>query len=237
MKLKVVKPKPKCYRISYAMLRNPFIKYARTIQQHKSSVLSQSKPKDKYDALIMEMIRKNIIDESEVEIKRIELESMSESDFNDYVNEIKAENHVDITSEEQEEKKPMTKQEREDLEAEQALARVKNGGPIFGDFSNNTIDVMDDFDDSGPRSLSAIKDNQLYDIPDMEGMKINEQELMHNLVRIGSAKLHHERPGVNTMSNLHGLTQPIQQPSKPTFMNGGQTLSQTLESFWTRGGR
>lgn len=225
MVLKVVKPKPKRFKISYAMLSN-YVKQEepKTIktepkvqkQEQKSSFASE------YEKIVDEAIRKNLVDEDEREMKIIELESLSKDEFDKYVKSVKDEDFLDIQN------LANDNDDDENLtEAERALKMIRGGGGggLMADLStiNNSSDddIMDGFSastHSGSRSLSSIKHSE-FDVEDynafnedkfvvdlLSGMKktgaLNNQEVVVQ-------KPVEQKKELNSMSNLKGLTKPI----------------------------
>ena len=90
MKLKIVKPKPKFYRISYAMLKNVTQKKVQPAEVQKNNVTVKQTAKfaDKYDKIVDEAVRKHLIDESDRETKLLELKSLSDEEFKQYEHQV-----------------------------------------------------------------------------------------------------------------------------------------------------
>ena len=135
MKLKIVKPKPKFYRISYAMLKNVTQKKVQPAEVQKNNVTVKQTAKfaDKYDKIVDEAVRKHLIDESDRETKLLELKSLSDEEFKQYEQQVNQEENINVDNiaEKEQEQDNMT-------EAEKALARIRKSGPIIGDFSDES---------------------------------------------------------------------------------------------------
>ena len=236
MKLKVVKPKPKFYRISYAMLDN-LLKKEKPVEQKKKVEMKKatvSKFADKYDKIVDEAIQKHLIDESDRETKLLELKSLSDKEFDDYANEVHSEVSMEVTNIAKE-----NDSEDENLtEAEKALRKIKQSGPIIGDFSKEipTTTKTTSFGGGDSRSLSDIKANRNLDIS-----SYNEETFMDNAMMDLSNKLK-SRNNVKKeivadkkpMSNLKGLTKPIVHESTQ-FNKSLNDIFSNLD--WTMGGR
>lgn len=235
MKLKIVKPKPKFYRIKYAMLDNLFIKEEnKVISEEPKQTISKTQFADKYDKIVDEAIQKHLIDESDRETKLLELKSLSDKEFDDYANEVHSEVSMEVTNIAKE-----NDSEDENLtEAEKALRKIKQSGPIIGDFSKEipTTTKTTSFDGGDSRSLSDIKANRDLDIS-----SYNEEIFMDNAMMDLSNKLK-SRNNVKKeivadkkpMSNLKGLTKPIVHESTQ-FNKSLNDIFSNLD--WTMGGR
>lgn len=223
MVLKVVKPKPKRFKISYAMLSNyvkqeeqKVIKTEPKVQKQKSSFASE------YEKIVDEAIRKNLVDEDEREMKIIELESLSKEEFDKYVKSVKDEKFLDIQN------LANDNDEDENLtEAERALKMIRGGGGggLMADLStiNNSSDddIMDGFSastHSGSRSLSSIKHSE-FDVEDYNAFNEDKfvADLLSGMKKTGALnnqevvvqKPVEQKKELNSMSNLKGLTKPI----------------------------
>lgn len=236
MKLKVVKPKPKYYKISYAMLSNLIKEEEETTEKTpvEAPVVAEkpaeTKFANKYDKLVDEAIRKRLIDESDREMKLLELQTLSDEEFEAYANEVHEEEFMDISNVEE---KP--KQEVEMTEAEKALAKIKQTGAIIGDFSdlnNAKVDTSYSVGGSETRSLGDIK--QTLDMSTFCG----EDNLMDGAMDILASSLRQQQQKKvanvqSPMSNLKGLTKPIVH-EQSQFKSDGKSMVELFSSMnWT----
>ena len=236
MKLKIVKPKPKFYRISYAMLDNLLQKekpLKKETIEPKKTVLNKSVSKfaDKYDKIVDEAIQKHLIDESDREMKLLELKSLSDEEFDNYVNEVHNEESINVTNVAEDSKQ----EETEHLtEAELALKRIKQSGPIIGDFSQDTPTTMNagSIGGSNSRSLSDIQADRKLDMAGYSEEK-SMDDIMSNLSNSFNTKkktVANKKP----MSDFKGLTKPIVHESKQ-FTQSMSDIFSNLD--WTMGSR
>ena len=257
MVLKVVKPKPKYFKISYATLSHHVkTESPKVIQTSSPQSTTKTEKKttfaSKYEKIVDEAIRKNLVDEDEREMKIIELESLSDEEFNAYVQSVKEEEYLDIQNlaDDGEEDENLT-------EAERALAMLRRGGNldggIIGDFSSindsYSDDVMDGFSAStqgGSRSLASIKsENSEYNVEDYNAFNedVFVADLLKGMKKTGALNqqeevvVQQEEPKKsNAMSNLKGLTKPIVTEAKP--MMSSNSLQDALNSIdWSMGAR
>ena len=233
MKLKVVKPKPKFYRISYAMLDN-LLKKEKPVEQKKKVEMKKatvSKFADKYDKIVDEAIQKHLIDESDRDMKLLELKSLSDEEFDNYVNEVHNEENINVTNIAED-----SNQEKTEYltEAELALKRIKQSGPIIGDFGQDIPTTMNtgSIGDSSSRSLSDIQADRKLD---MTGY--SEEKSMDDIMSNLSNTLNTKKKSVakkKPMSDLKGLTKPIVHESKQ-FTQSMSDIFSNLD--WTMGSR
>ena len=233
MKLKVVKPKPKFYRISYAMLDN-LLKKEKPVEQKKKVEMKKatvSKFADKYDKIVDEAIQKHLIDESDRDMKLLELKSLSDEEFDNYVNEVHDEETINVTNIAEDSNQEKTEHL---TEAELALKRIKQSGPIIGDFGQDIPTTMNtgSIGDSSSRSLSDIQADRKLD---MTGY--SEEKSMDDIMSNLSNTLNTKKKSVakkKPMSDLKGLTKPIVHESKQ-FTQSMSDIFSNLD--WTMGSR
>lgn len=241
MKLKVVKPKPKYYKISYAMLSNLLkeetmeenLPVEETVAEPKAQVKKETKSKfaNKYDKLVDEAIRKRLIDESDREMKLLELQSLTDEEFDAYAEEVRAEQFLDISNEAE-----PPKQEENDIpktEAELALAKIKQSGPIIGDFSDmSNVKVDTSFSGGGneTRSLSDIKSKlDMSTFVGEDNLMDGAMEALANLMKPKTKVASKKTP----MSDLKGLTKPIVH-EQSQFKSEGKSMAELFSSMdWT----
>jgi len=245
MKLKVVKPKPKYYKISYAMLSYHLEKESPQ-EEVKQDVADKPVVKKattqfatKYEKVVDMAINKGMVEEDERETKVLELQCLSEEDFDKYEKEV--ENAVSvkigsITDKEPEFEEGMT-------EAEKTLAKIRATGsaPILTDFSGTSEDMLLGDESSGSRSLADIKQDRLM-AQAMESMTIkNETQLLQDAMGDLANKLHKNKATANAkspMSGLKGLTKPIVVPQQQQFGYRGNSLADKLAGLsWSSGSR
>lgn len=225
MVLKVVKPKPKRFKISYAMLSNYVKQEEQKITKIEPKVQKQEQKSSfasEYEKIVDEAIRKNLVDEDEREMKIIELESLSKDEFDKYVKSVKDEDFLDIQN------LANDNDDDENLtEAERALKMIRGGGGggLMADLStiNNSSDddIMDGFSastHSGSRSLSSIKHSE-FDVEDYNAFNEDKfvADLLSGMKKTGALnnqevvvqKPVEQKKELNSMSNLKGLTKPI----------------------------
>lgn len=224
MVLKVVKPKPKRFKISYAMLSNYVKQEEPKIIKTEPKVQKQEKKSSfasEYEKIVDEAIRKNLVDEDEREMKIVELESLSKEEFDKYVKSVKDEDFLDIQN------LANDNDEDENLtEAERALKMIRGGGGggLIADLqtiNNSSDDIMDGFSastHSGSRSLSSIKHSE-FDVEDYNAFNEDKfvADLLSGMKKTGALnnqevvvqKPVEQKKELNSMSNLKGLTKPI----------------------------
>ena len=236
MKLKIVKPKPKYYKISYAMLSNHLQPQSQpqktsSIPQPQKSIQQEKKLNfvDEYEKIVDLAIRKGMVDEDEREIKALELRALSEEDFETYKQQVQNEVSAKIETLDEEEDDNLT-------EAEKVLAKIRKSGPIIGDFTN--VNQPSTYDtggfDSGTRSLKDIGSKKL----DYTNIK-SEEQLMQETMEDISAKIQKQivAKRKNPMANLKGLTKPIVQ-QQSQFEYGRNGLANKLSDLnWSFGKR
>ena len=230
MKLKIVKPKPKFYRISYAMLKNVTQKKVQPAEVQKNNVTVKQTAKfaDKYDKIVDEAVRKHLIDESDRETKLLELKSLSDEEFKQYEQQVNQEENINVDNiaEKEQEQDNMT-------EAEKALARIRKSGPIIGDFSDesNATVANTGFSSSENRSLADIKAQRQLDVNSFNEENLMDDALMHLEQK---RKKKEQTANVKPMGNLKGLTKPIVHESSQ-FKNNISDIFSNLN--WTMGSR
>lgn len=224
LNLKIVKPEPKYYRISFAMLNNILLNKKPIVKTESNSAIEkrvevESKFATKFDKMVDMAIKKNLIDESDREMKLLEVQTLSEEEFDKYAKEVESEVWMDINNAD-----PSLSKEEENLtEAEKALRKIKKSGPVIGDFSqevptkSNNVD-MSNYEEH--RSLADIKADRLMESTvanltsesingDLsEGMEALKSSLASNTKQKKVAN--HKK---NPMSDLQGLTKPVVQQS------------------------
>lgn len=228
MKLKIVKPKPKFYRISYAMLKNVTQKKVQPAEVQKNNVIAKQTTKfaDKYDKIVDEAIRKHLIDESDKETKLLELKSLSDEEFEQYEQQVKQEENINVDNIDEKEQDNMT-------EAEKALARIRKSGPIIGDFSDesNATVASTGFSSSENRSLADIKAQRQLDVNSFNEENLMDDALMHLGQKLQKKE---QTANVKPMGNLKGLTKPIVHENQQ-FKNNISDIFSNLN--WTMGSR
>ena len=228
MKLKIVKPKPKFYRISYAMLKNVTQKKVQPAEVQKNNVTVKQTAKfaDKYDKIVDEAIRKHLIDESDKETKLLELKSLSDEEFEQYEQQVKQEENINVDNIDGKEQDNMT-------EAEKALARIRKSGPIIGDFSDesNATVASTGFSSSENRSLADIKAQRQLDVNSFNEENLMDDALMHLGQKLQKKE---QTANVKPMGNLKGLTKPIVHENQQ-FKNNISDIFSNLN--WTMGSR
>lgn len=228
MKLKIVKPKPKFYRISYAMLKNVTQKKIQPVEVQKNNVIVKQETKfaDKYDKIVDEAIRKHLIDESDKETKLLELKSLSDEEFEQYEQQVKQEENINVDNIVEKEQDNMT-------EAEKALARIRKSGPIIGDFSDesNVTVASTGFSSSENRSLADIKAKRQLDVNSFNEENLMDDALMHLGQKLQKKE---QTANVKPMGNLKGLTKPIVHENQQ-FKNNISDIFSNLN--WTMGSR
>ena len=236
----MVQPEPKWYRISYAMLKNAIKKPKVRRNASVSNAINKRLPKDKFGNAILLALEKHMIDEDDIEIKLLELQTMSEEDFNAYMQELKQADNIVATNAAQE----LENQDTSNMtEAEIMLAKVKNGGAVIGDFSNmdNVHSIPNDIAvENEQRSLADIQSDRKLDL-EMEYATLNANSTKASIddcvaavqqMRKTTAKQQPMPTQQNSMSNLKGLKTPIVQP--PHKMNMAELFS---DFKWSLGPR
>lgn len=245
MKLKVVKPKPKYYKISYAMLSYHLQKDEP--QQEIEEKVKVEQPKavtkfaTKYDKLVDMAITKGLVEEDERELKTLEVQSLSDEEYEKYSQEVEqavSMKVASITDKEPEYDENMT-------EAERMLAKIRATGsaPIMTNFPTESDDGLFD-DESGSRSLADIKQDRIM-AQAMGSMEIKsdtvlETQLFEKAMDDLAQKLHSKKTASvkSPMSGLKGLTKPIVVPQSTQFGGGSNTLANKLANLnWSSGSR
>jgi hypothetical protein len=211
MLLRIAKKEKPYIRISYAMLKK--YKQAKTenIEIKQEPVVAKTvklNPKEqRIEKILNEAIRKGEIDSSDIEVKRLELSTYSDSDLNDYEKKVAESYDEDI-------KEETTSDEKTD--AELMLESLRSSGQI----ANTSFDIKE----TTSRSLSDAKFDHEMQMQDakrfmnkdnvtrdgltfeygLEQMKENFEKKSHEFVR----------PKDHVMANLHGITTPIVQTPK-----------------------
>lgn len=197
---------------------------------------------NKFDRIVDMAIRKKLIDESDRELKLLEVESLSEEEFNKYEKTVEAEVYVDVSNDD-----PNSSDDIELTEAEKALKKIRGGGGSSysgaipgvsegGAFSGETRTLSDIKED---RLMSTMGSQMSYESINgdlSEGMEVLKQSLSSTKTEATSVPKKNivARHEENPMSNLHGLTKPVVQQSK----SFGKTLKGMFEDMnWSMGGR
>ena len=235
----MVQPEPKWYRISYAMLKNAIKKPKVRRNASVSNAINKRLPKDKFGNAILLALEKHMIDEDDIEIKLLELQTMSEEDFNAYMQELKQADNIVATNAAQE----LENQDTSNMtEAETAYYAI-NELIKLGDFSNmdNVHSIPNDIAvENEQRSLADIQSDRKLDL-EMEYATLNANSTKASIddcvaavqqMRKTTAKQRPMPTQQNSMSNLKGLKTPIVQP--PHKMNMAELFS---DFKWSLGPR
>ena len=208
----MVKPEPKFYRIAFATCKDIVKKQVVEPKKQTSSNTVETKFANKYDKIIAMAIQKNMLEESDKDIKMIELQSLSESEFDNYVKEVESASAVNVSS-----VKEDVAEDENLTEAEKALRKIKQTGPILGDFSDmdapTTADISFD-GGSEKRSLSDIRQQRMIDnagasmdSDSIEGGLSLGLEQLKNSMEVSKQKK--ASLANSPMKNIQGLKKPI----------------------------
>ena len=255
MKLKVVKPKPKYYKISYAMLSYHLEK--ETPQEEEQDVAEKPVVKKattqfatKYEKVVDMAITKGLVEEDERETKVLELQCLSEDDFDKYEKEV--ENAISMKVGSINDKEP--EYDEDMTEAEKALAKIRATGsaPIMTDFSGASEDMLFDDEVSGSRKLKDIKEDRMMaqvmaqNMGQVVGQTASQTESnlfassFENAMGDFANKLRNKKTASakTPMAGLKGLTKPIVVPQKQSFGYNGNTWADKLADLnWSSGSR
>jgi len=182
------------------------IKVEKQSNKLKASTLNVPKTKnERIDSILKEAIRKGEIEKDDVEIKKIELNALSDEELDNYEKHV-LESYDEDISEESDEK----------TEAELALEELRKNGIVsqktesFNDSTSRSLkDARLEHDSKMKESLSLInkdnvtKDGLTFDFG-LEQMKKEFEKKSHEFVR----------PKDHVMQDLHGMTSPIVQVSE-----------------------
>lgn len=244
LNLKIVKPEPKFYRISFAMLNNVLFdkkteEIKKPVEQQSNKIEVESKFATKFDKIVDMAIKKNLIDESDREMKLLEVQTLSDEEFEKYAKEVEAEVWIDVNNAD-----PSLSEEEENLtEAEKALRKIKKSGPVIGDFSQEVPSMATNIsssDFSERRSLADIKANRIMEtqMGNLTSESVNG-DLSEGMDALKASLNASSKPKKvanrkNPMSNLQGLTKPVVQQSK----SFGKSLKDKFSDLgWSMGSR
>src|SRR5574344_1307775 len=221
------------------MLKNVLAKKEKAIKN--DSVVSKPKAVksniklNKYEKIIAEAVQKQLLDESDKDMKMIELQALSDEEFNDYVKEVHASENISVTNISADKVK---KEEVKMTAAVKALFELRQSGSAIGDFSNSESISTIDSSFSGSRSLASVKQERSLDVDndffDNQGNDKSMDMLVESLSNSITKPVKTASVEKKPMSNLHGLTKPIVQTSKP-FKSSLNDLFNEVN--WTIGGR
>ena len=175
------------------------------VSHNKTTTFKSTSHTDRITAILEEAVKKGEIAKDDMEVKRLELETLSEQDLTAYEQSVHESYDENITE-----------AETEPTEAEKALASLRATGKI-ADTSLEIIETtsrsledakLEHMADLQAKSMSITKDNSTKDgltfEYGLEQMKNTLQNQAHTFVR----------PKEHSMQNLQGITTPIIQQSK-----------------------
>ena len=163
---------------------------------------------ERIDQILKEAVRKGEIEEDDIDVKKLELDTYSDEQLDEYEKQVNDSYDEDI---------PENEEDEEKTEAELALAALRASGKVSqqsnessGEMTSRSLkDAKFDHEMQMQESLNFItkdnvtKDGFTLDLG-LEQMKKDFEKKSHEFVR----------PKEHSMQNLHGLTAPVVQASK-----------------------